>query len=89
VFFITEFISYDYSGVLYIYVYFVSTISEFVILANTYFFSFYTFLESARIIETNGPGTMRVRAGTTVSLNCKAEGHPEPAVTWAKIAMGR
>ena len=46
-------------------------------------------LESARIIETNGPGTMRVRAGTTVSLNCKAEGHPEPAVTWAKIAMGR
>ena len=48
-----------------------------------------TFLESASILETGGPGSMRVRAGTTVSLDCKAAGHPEPVVTWSKMSLGR
>ena len=46
-------------------------------------------LESARIVDTGGPKSMRVRAGTTVSLLCRAEGHPKPKVLWTKLYMGR
>jgi len=46
-------------------------------------------LESARIVDTGGPESMRVRAGTTVSLLCRAEGHPKPKVLWTKLYMGR
>ena len=42
--------------------------------------------ESARILDPPGPGSMQVRAGTTVSLSCRAAGHPQPQVTWTKVA---
>ena len=49
----------------------------------------YSITESARIVDATGPGTMRVRSGTTVSLNCRATGHPEPSVVWTKTNSGR
>lgn len=46
-------------------------------------------LEAPTIIGVPGPESMRVRAGTTVSINCKAEGHPTPNITWTKLQSGR
>ena len=44
---------------------------------------------SPKIVESSGLGEMRVRSGTTVSMECRAEGHPQPRVTWTKIQAGR
>ena len=38
----------------------------------------------APVVSIRGPSTMRVRAGTTISFACLAEGHPTPNITWTK-----
>ena len=47
------------------------------------------FPESPRIVETSSPSSMRVRSGTTVSLDCRSKGHPHPRVSWNKMQGGR
>ena len=45
--------------------------------------------EAPTITGVPGSESMRVRAGTTVSISCKADGHPKPNITWTKLQTGR
>lgn len=48
-------------------------------------FKTFPIAESPRLLDTSSPRNLTARAGTTISLNCKTVGHPQPNVTWQKF----
>ena len=45
--------------------------------------------ESPTIEGNSEEKRLTVRAGTTISLDCRANGHPTPSITWKKLEPGR